>query len=55
MNNVLGNLQGLSPETDISDPDPAIHNAGKDLLKKSMQVSKQAYSQRHKNRKWYAQ
>ena len=25
-------------ETDISDPDPAIHNAGKELLKKSMQV-----------------
>jgi D-psicose/D-tagatose/L-ribulose 3-epimerase len=29
---------GLSVETDISNPDPAIHNAGIELLTKSMQV-----------------
>lgn len=32
-------MQGLSVETDISNPDPAIHNAGVELLTNSMQVN----------------
>lgn len=34
-------VQGLSVATDISDPDPAIHNAGIELLKDAMKVSHQ--------------
>ena len=36
-------MQGLSVETDISNPDPAIHKAGVELLNKSMQVAFSSY------------
>ena len=37
-------MQGLSVETDISNPDPAIHKAGIELLNKSMQVAFSPYN-----------